>query len=59
MTAKERVVVRGNNKWKGVAGLGGLSEPVDILPFNFCCSVHTLCLLVKSVVFHSNAPWCL
>ena len=27
-----------------MAGLGGLSGPVDILPFNFCCSVCTLCL---------------
>ena len=32
-------MVRGNNRWKeSVAGLGGLAL-VDILPFNFCCSV--------------------
>ena len=55
MTAKERDVVRGNNKWKGsVAGLGGLSGPVDILPFNFCCGVYTLCFFGMSVVW-----WCL
>ena len=36
MTAKERDVVRGNNKKKGsVAGPGGLSGLVGILPFNF------------------------
>ena len=47
-------MVRGNNKWKGsVAGLGGLSGPVGILPFNFCCSVCTLCLYGMSVVFQT------
>ena len=36
VTAKERVVVRGNNKREGsVARLGGLSVPVGFLPFNF------------------------
>ena len=52
-------MVRGNNKWKGsVAGLGGLSGPVGILPFNFCCSVYTLCLFGNERRV-SNEPWCL
>ena len=52
MAAKERDAVRGNIKWKGsVAGLGGLSGLVDILPFNFCCRVYTLRLFGMSVVF--------
>ena len=38
-----------------MAGLGGLSGPVDNFPFNFCRSVFTLCLfwhecLVSNVV---------
>ena len=36
-----RDVVRGTIS---VAGLGGPSRPVDILPFHFCCCVYTLCL---------------
>ena len=32
-----------------VAGPGGLSGPVGILPFNFCGSVYTLCLFGMSV----------
>ena len=36
-------VVRGNNQWKGsVAGLGGLSRPVDVLLFIFVVAC-TLC----------------
>ena len=59
MTAKERDVVRGNNKWKGsMAGLGGLSGPVDILPFKFCCGVYTLCLFGMSVVFQTCLGVC-
>ena len=47
------------HKWKGsVAGLGGLSGPVDILPFNFCCSVYTLCLFGMSVVFQTCLGVC-
>ena len=54
VTAKERDVVKGNNKWKGsVAGLGGLSLPVGVLPFNFCCSVYTLCQFGMSVSFQT------
>ena len=54
MTAKERDVVRGNNERKGsVAGLGGLSGPVGILPFNFCSGVYTLCLFGMSVSFQT------
>ena len=42
VTAQKWDVVRGNNKWTGsVAGLGGLSGPVGVLPSNFCCSVYT------------------
>ena len=53
-TGKERDVVRGNSKWKGsVAGLGGLSGAVGVLPFNFCCSVNTLCLFGMSVSFQT------
>ena len=53
-------MVRGNNKWKGsVAGLGGLSGPVGILPFNFCCSVCTLCLYGMSVVFQTCLGVCI
>ena len=53
MTAKERDVVRGNNKWKGsVAGLGGLSGPVDTFLSNFV-AVCTLCLFGMSVVFQT------
>ena len=47
MTAKGRDVVRGDKE--SVAGLGGLSWPVRFLPFNFCCSVYTLCLVGMSV----------
>ena len=51
---KERDVVKGNNKWKGrVAGLGGLSEPVGVLPFIFCCSVYALCHFGMSVSFQT------
>ena len=43
MTAKVRDVVRGNSKLKvSVAGLGDLSGPVGILPFNFLL----LCVLL-------------
>ena len=39
---------QGNNKWKGsVAGLGGPSWLVSILPFNFCCIVFSLCLFLE------------
>ena len=54
VTAKERDVVRGN-KWKGsVAGLGGLSGPVDILPYYFGV-VCTPCAFWRV----SSVPWCL
>ena len=55
MTAKERDVVRGNNKWKGsVAGLGGLSGPAI-----FCsCCVYTLCLFGMSFVFQTCLGVC-
>ena len=58
VTAEERDVVRGN-KWKGsVAGLGGLSGPVGILPFIFCRSVYTMCLFGMSVVFQTCLGVC-
>ena len=54
VTVKERDVVGGNSEREGsVAGLGGLSGPVGILPFNCCCSVHTLCLFGMSVSFQT------
>ena len=54
VTAQDRNVVRGNNKSKGsVAGLGGLRRPLHILPFNFCCSVYTLCLFGMNASFQT------
>ena len=54
VTAKERDVVRRYNEWKGsVAGLGGLSGHVGVLPFSFCCSVYTLCHFGMSVSFQT------
>ena len=54
MTAEEKDVVRGSNKWKGsVAGLGGLSRPVGVFLFNFCCRVYTSCLFGMSVSFQT------
>ena len=41
-----------------VAGLGGLSRLVGILPFNFCCSVCTLCLFGMCVVFETFRGVC-
>ena len=53
VTVKERDVVRGNNKWKGsVAGLGGVSGPVDFLPVKL---VHTMGFFGTSVMFQ-NVP---
>ena len=58
MTAKERDVVRGNNKWKGgVAGLSGLTGPVGVPPFNFCHSVYTLCPFWNECLI-SSVPLC-
>ena len=56
MSAKERDVVRRNSKWKeSVAGLGGLSRPVDILPvFFFCCCVYTLCIFGMTASFQTR-----
>ena len=46
VTAKERVVVGGNNQWKGsVAGLGGLSGPVGFPSFLLFVVVCTLLCL--------------
>ena len=42
-----------------VAGVGGLSGLVGILPFNFCCRVCTLSLLGMSECLVSNVPFCL
>ena len=67
VTAKERDVVRGNSKWKGsVAGQGGVEEEwetkkkglVEILYFNFCCSVYTLRFFGMSVVFQTCLGVC-
>ena len=45
-----RDVVRGT---VSVAGLGGPSRPVDILPFNFCCCVYTLRLFGMNATFQT------
>ena len=37
---------------------GGLSGPVDILPFNFSCSVYTFVPFWNERRV-SNVPWCL
>ena len=54
VTAEERDVMRGDNKWKGsVACLGGLSGPVGVLPLKFCSSGYTLCHFGMSVSFQT------
>ena len=36
-----------------MAGLGGLSGPVGVLLFKFCCSVYTLCHFGMGVSFQT------